>query len=498
MKITHSLFVVIFFGLSLPAAAATCESVRGTTVPHMTITLAQQVPPGDFTAPAGRGAEAYKSLPTFCRVAATLTPVPDSEIKIEVWLPESGWNGKLESVGNGAWAGTISYPAMATALAAGYAAASTDTGHTGNNANFITGHPEKVADFGYRAVHEMTVAAKAIISAYYGSGPKYSYWNGCSTGGRQALMEAQRFPNDYDGILAGAPAIYSSRLQGTQVWASQTVHKDEVSYIPPEKYPLIHEAVLQQCDSLDGLKDGVLEDPKKCKFDPKVLACKSGDPTSCLTAPQVEALTKLYTGPKDSKTGRPLFPGLEPGSELGWNTLAGPQPMALASELYKYLVFENPNWDYKTINPTTDFILAEKKLADGMDAANPNLKPFVDRGGKLLMYHGWSDPGIAPMNTVQYYKNVVDILGASKAGNAVRLFMIPGMNHCQGGPGTDKFDGIGALAQWVEKGKAPERIDASHQTSGKVDRTRPLCAYPQVAVYKGSGSSDEAANFDCR
>jgi len=476
----------------LPAVySAPCESIQSQTFPNTTITLAQSVAPGAFTPQGGRGADAFKQLPAFCRVAATLTPASDSEIKIEVWLPESGWNGKLESVGNGAWAGTISYPAMATALAAGYATASTDTGHTGNNADFITGHPEKVIDFAYRAVHEMTVAAKAIVGAYYGTGPKYSYWNGCSTGGRQALTESQRYPNDYDGILAGAPAIYASRLQGMQVWASKTVHKDEASYIPPAKYPAIHEAVLQQCDALDGVKDGVLEDPAKCKFDPKALSCKEADMPSCLTAPQVEAARKLYAGPG-------LFPGLEPGSELGWSTLAGPQPMSLANELYKYLVFKNPTWDYKTINPETDFPLAEKTLANSMDATNPNLKPFVDRGGKLIMYHGWSDPGIPPMNTVRYYQQVVDTLGASKANNSLRLFMIPGMNHCQGGPGTDKFDGIAALAQWVESGKAPDEIRGSHQTAGKVDRTRPLCAYPRQAAYNGSGSIDDAVNFVCK
>jgi feruloyl esterase len=388
---------------------------------------------------------------------------------------------------------------MATALAVGYAAASTDTGHTGNNPNFITGHPEKVIDFGYRAVHEMTVAAKAVIASFYSNGPKYSYWNGCSTGGRQALMEAQRYPTDYDGILAGAPAIYASRLQGMQVWASQTVHKDEASYIPPAKYLAIHDAVLKQCDALDGVKDGVLEDPIKCKFDPKALLCKEGDSQSCLTAPQVEAASRLYAGPRDSKNGQPLFPGLQPGSEKGWNMLAGPQPMSLAADVYKYLVLNNPNWDYKTINPDTDFPLAEKAIASSMDATNPNLKPFVESGGKLIMYHGWSDPGIPPMNSVQYYKNATGALGGeSKATKSIRLFMIPGMNHCQGGDGTDKFDGVAALANWVENGKAPDQILASHQTAGKVDRTRPLCAYPQTAVYKGSGTTDEAANFICK
>jgi feruloyl esterase len=491
--------VCICCGL-FPAAAnaASCDGVQSLNLANTTITMAASVPPGGFTPQGGRGADAFKNLPAFCRIAATLKPTSDSDIKIEVWMPESGWNGKLQSVGNGAWAGTIGYPAMGTALAAGYATASTDTGHTGNNANFITGHPEKVNDFGYRAVHEMTVAAKAIIDSYYGSALKFSYWNGCSTGGRQALSEAEKYPMDYDGILAGAPAIYASRLQGMQVWASQTVHKDETSYIPPSKYFLIHDAVLAQCDALDGVKDGVLEDPTKCKFDPKVLACKEGDSATCLTAPQLEAATKLYSGPKNS-TGQQLFPGLQPGSELGWSMLAGPKPMSLATDVYKYLALNNPNWDYKTLNPDSDFQAAEKAIRESMDASDPNLKPFVQHGGKLLMYHGWSDPGIPPVNTVNYYKNVEAALGGvSQTTNSIRLFMIPGMNHCQGGNGTDKFDGIAALARWVENGKAPDRIEASHQTAGKVDRTRPLCPYPQVAVYKGIGNTDEASNFVCK
>lgn len=479
------------------ASAATCESVKTLAQPNTTITKSELVAPGAFK-PAQGNAAAFAKLPEFCRVAATLTPTKDSEIKIEVWLPAAGWNGRLQSVGNGAWAGSISYPAMATALAAGYAAASTDTGHTGNNASFITGHPEKVIDFAYRAVHEMTVTAKAVIAAYYGSAPKFSYWSGCSTGGRQALTAAQRYPADYDGILAGAPAIYATRLQGTQVWAAQVVHKDEASYIPPDKYPLLHNAVLQQCDSLDGVKDGVLENPAMCKFDPKVLTCKDGGGDSCLTGPQAEAAARLYAGPTSSKTGQPLFPGLARGSELGWATLAGPRPMSLADELYKYLVFENPNWDFKTLNPETDFARAEKAIARTIDAIDPNLKPFTDSGGKLLMYHGWSDPGITPFNSVQYYENVVKTMGGtSTTMNSIRLFMLPGVNHCRGGAGPDTFDGIGALVDWVENGKAPERIVASHQTNGKVDKTRPLCPYPQVATYKGSGSTDDAANFVC-
>jgi len=387
--------LLAFFPLLL--GAATCESVASIALRNATITAATPVEAGTFPPPpGGRGPNAgavYKTLPAFCRVAATLKPSGDSAIKIEVWMPalsgQPGWNGKLQSVGNGAWAGSISYPALAAALAAGYAAASTDTGHEGNKPDFIPDHPEKVVDFAYRAVHDMTSASKAIIAAYYGDGPRYSYWNGCSTGGRQAMAEAQNFPSDYDGIIAGAPASYVTKLQGSQVWTSAVTHKDDAGYIPPSKYPAIHKAVLDKCDLLDRVKDGVLEDPGRCKFDPKVLECKGEDGPSCLTTPQVELARKIYAGPG-------FFPGLEPGSEMGWATLSGPKPMDLAVDIYRYLVFQDPKWDYLTFNPETDVVRAEKTIGSVMNSVDPNLKPLFTRGGKLLQYHGWADPGIPP------------------------------------------------------------------------------------------------------
>jgi len=493
--------VLFAFFPALLGAATSCESVASIALPHATVTLATVVNAGAFPAPPGRGPNAgavYKTLPAFCRVAATLRPTGDSDIKIEVWMPAalpgqpSKWNGKLQSVGNGAWAGSISYPAMATALAAGYAAASTDTGHEGNSPDFITGHPEKVVDFAYRSVHEMTVASKSIVAAYYGDGPQYAYWNGCSTGGRQAMAEAQRFPADYDGIIAGAPANYPTKLQGSQVWTSAMTHKNEVGYIPPAKYAALHKAALDQCDALDGVKDGVIEDPTRCKFDPKVIECKGEDLPSCLTAPQVELASKIYAGPG-------FFPGLEPGSEMGWATLSGPKPMDLAVETYKYLVFQDPKWDYLTFNPEADLARAEKTISTLMNSVDPNLKPLFTHGGKLLQYHGWADPGIPPGSSVNYYKSVLETMGGkAKVNGSYRLFMVPGMGHCGGGDGTSTFDMVNALDQWVEQGKAPDQIVASKVVSGAVVRTRPLCPYPQVATYKGSGSTDDAANFSCK
>jgi feruloyl esterase len=482
-------------------ASPTCESLSAVAVPHGAITLEESVRPGQFapSAPAGPGGSAvFKNLPAFCRVAATLRPVANSEIRIEVWMPASSWNGKLQSVGNGAWAGSISYPALAAAVAAGYAAASTDTGHSGNNATFVVGHPEKLVDFAWRSVHEMTIAAKAIVAAFYGSGPERSYFNGCSTGGRQALTEAQRFPEDYDGIVAGAAANYPTRLQGAQVWTGQAAHRSEAAYIPPEKYALIHKAVLQACDALDGVKDGVLEDPTRCHFDPADLACKDGGSPSCLTAEQVETARRIYAGPVDGHTGQNMFPGLERGSELGWAALAGPKPMSLAVETYQYLVFHDPAWNFLKFDPVADIAAAEKTIGALMNATDRNLKPLVAHGGKLLMYHGWADPGIAPRNSVNYYTSVADDLGGTaEAEDSIRLFMVPGMGHCRGGDGTDTFDAMAALDAWVTKGKAPDQIPAAHLTKGVVDKTRPLCPYPEVAKYKGSGDANDTANFSC-
>jgi feruloyl esterase len=496
----RALMAILLAAASGLRAASTCENLASLAVPHATITLAESLAAGQFMppAPAGPGgAAAFQKLPAFCRVAATLRPVEDSEIKIEVWLPASGWNRKLEAVGNGAWAGSISYAALATAVTAGYAAASTDTGHTGNNPAFIPGHPEKVEDFAERAVHEMTAAARAITATHYGNAPQRAYFNGCSTGGRQALTEAQRFPNDYDGIVAGAPAYYTTRLQGMQIWTAQAAHKDEASYIPPEKYALLHQAVLQACDALDGVKDGVLEDPTRCHFDPAALACKNGAGPDCLTPRQVEAARKIYAGPSNPRTGQNIFPGLEPGSEPGWATLTGPKPMSLAVEVYQHLVFHKPDWNYLDFDAGADIQAAVRAIGATYDAIDPNLKPLTGHGGKLLLYHGWADPGIPPRATVNYYKSVVEAMGGAARAN-VRLFMVPGMGHCRGGDGTDTFDPVSPLDVWVTTGKPPDQIPAAHLTKGVVDKTRPLCPYPEVAKYKGTGDTNSAANFTCQ
>jgi feruloyl esterase len=481
--------------------AAPCDTLTSLKLPDTAITTAQVVPAGQFSAPAegqakGKGANPYADLPEFCRVAATIKPTSDSDIKVEVWLPAKGWNGNFQGVGNGGWAGVISYRELGDALRGGYATASTDTGHVGGRGTFALDHPEKLIDFGWRSEHEMTVKAKAVIKAFYGSAPKLSYWNGCSTGGRQGLKEAQKFPDDYDAVIAGAPANRTA----ISLWIAAAVLKDPASYIPPSKYPMIHQAALAACDARDGLKDGLIDDPTKCNFDPKALLCKGADGPSCLTAPQAEGAKKIYSPAVNPRTGQELFSSLVPGTEMGWGVQAqGPEPSANIYDQYRYVVFKDPNWDWKTFNFDSDVVRGDLPENLVMNATDPNLKPFFSHNGKLLLYHGWSDPNVPTLNTIKYYKSVVDTMGgAAKASDNIRLFLEPGMGHCGGGEGPNVFDKVGAMEQWVEHGKAPETLIASHSTAGKVDRTRPLCPYPQVAKYKGSGSIDDAANFSCK
>jgi feruloyl esterase len=502
--VSNPRFVVSLLALAMiagtdgwAAGAASCKDLTSVAMPNTSIMSAQVVDAGAFMPPGNqaKGGSPYTGLPAFCRVQATLTPSSDSDIKIEVWLPLANWNNKLQSVGNGGWAGVISYSALADAVRRGYAAASTDTGHVGGSGKFALGHQEKLIDFGWRSEHEMTVKAKAIAQAFYGNGPRLSYWNGCSTGGRQGLKEAQMFPGEYDGIIAGAPANRTA----ISLWIAFAVLKDQESYIPAEKYPVIHQAALAACDAQDGLKDGLITDPTRCHFDPGVLLCKNGDGPSCLTAPQVAAAKKIYSPGRNSRTGQELFPSLVPGSELGWGIQAkGPEPSQNIYDQYRYVVYKDPNWDWRTFDFDKGIAKGEERDNTVMNATDPNLKAFFAHDGKLLLYHGWGDPNVSPLNTIKYYNSVADTLGgASKVNNNIRLFMEPGMGHCGGGEGPNVFDKVSTLEQWVEQKKAPDSIIASHSTAGDVDRTRPLCPYPQIAKYKGSGSIDDAGNFAC-
>lgn len=488
------------------AATGNCALLSQMRLPHTQITLAEIVPAGRFVPPrpfslAGPGRQpSYKGLPAFCRIAVQVSSVPDSLIRFELWLPASGWNGKFLAVGNGAYSGEIFYPLMIAPLTRGYATASTDTGHegSGGDASFVLGHPEKWIDSAYRAVHEMTVESKALIAAYYGSEAERAYFSGCSMGGRQALMEAQRFPADFDGIIAGAPANYFTRVETAHFMDGEAMYRDAGSFLTPDKVRLLHAAVLKACDALDGVRDGVIEDPQRCHFNPRVLECTRGaDESTCLTASQVETARELYGPIRDPRTHAILFPGLMPGSEADWAAIA-PGMRALGSTFYHYVVFQDPKWDHRSFELGEALKRAESGEAALANAIDPHLDAFFARGGKLIQYHGWADPLISPLNSVNYYLSVARAMGgASRLSGEYRLFMVPGMSHCLGGDGPDQFDTVTALDQWVAHGRAPNRIIAARIRGRRIDRTRPLCPYPEVAVYKGSGSTDEARNFAC-
>lgn len=497
------LSAVIF--ASAAYAAGACENLSTLKLDNATITSAQLVAAGAFSLPNGqagknKGPNPYQNLPQFCRVQATLTPTSDSDIKVEVWLPVSGWNNKYLAVGNGGWAGTISYSDLADGLSRGYATSSTDTGHTGGSGSFVLGHPEKFVDFAWRSEHEMTLKSKLIVAAMYGTPAKYSFWKGCSTGGRQAMKEIQVFPNDFDGVIAGAQANPRTGLALLQASIAFAALKDPASRIPVPKFAMIHEAVIKACDASDGLKDGSIQDPRKCKFDPKVLECKGADAADCLTADQVVAARKMYEPARNVRTGKAVSPAFTPGNELGWGALlGGPEPNSLGMDQFKYVVFKDPKWDWRTFDFDKD-IDKTIQADDGLtDARIPDIKPFLAHKGKLLLYHGWSDQLVPTETSISYYEEVAKKMGGvSKIDQQVRMFLAPGMGHCGGGDGPNSFDSLAALEQWVEAGKTPDKMIASHSTAGKIDRTRPLCAYPKVARYTGSGSIDEAANFACK
>lgn len=521
--------------LSLPARARTCQSLTSLKLPGATVTSAGMVSAGQVAARRGPGADGDMQgpftssaepakLPAYCRVQITAQPA----IRIEVWMPAAGWNGAYEAVGNGGKAGEISYPAMSTALRAGYATSSTDTGHQGKGSDttWAFHQPGLIADFAYRAVHQMTVISKAVISAYYGKPQKFSLFNGCSTGGRQGLMEAQRFPADYNGILSGDPVINYTHLQAAHFSIALRTRKVPGSYFPLDKLPALQDASLAACDAIDGVRDGLIEDPLKCNYrkDPSVLLCTGAETPSCLTAPQLQTLQGIYAGYRDPR-GNVAYPGFMPGHERGWNIflLDGADPSKPFTDksavgavgFFKNFVFDDPNWNFLNWNYDKDMTYADRKLASEINATNPDLKSFRAHGGKLLLYHGWTDPGASPLETLDYYDSVVASVSGTKAElpgeetpafidriqsaqDFARIFMVPGMDHCGGGPGPNVFDAFGSLVNWVEKGEAPSKIIAARVTNGSTTMTRPLCPYPATAHYTGHGSTDDAANFVCR
>lgn len=528
MSVATLLFATFFSAPVAATAPMSCESLATLPLADTTIDIAVTVPTGTFVPP---GATTPIDT-TACRVAGSIKPTSDSDIRFEVWMPSSGWNGKFLSAGEGGFAGAISYGGIAAALRRGYAGGSSDTGHVGGTADFAPGHPEKVTDYGWRGKHLQAVRSKEIIRAFYGERVRHSYFSSCSNGGRQAMMEIQRFPDDYDGVLVGAPAHDWVNLMTGFVWNEQALWNTPGAHLNAAKLAAVQAATLATCDALDGVTDGVAEDPRQCKFNPASLACPAGtDSDSCLTPPQVEAVRKIMAGPRSPTSGRQIFTGYftsAAGEAASWPLwIAGP-PVPGASvqgffgnAFFGRIVQEIPApgvWDFSTFNFGTDLFVANKKTARKMVANDPELRSFrrENRRGKIIIWHGWEDPAISAHTAVDYYERA--LRENHDAPDFVRLFMVPGMLHCGGGRGPNSFgqslpqapplsdapehDILSALERWVERGVAPKRIVAvkyfSDQPAQGVERTRPLCVYPAVAVWKGSGSTDDAANFDCR
>jgi feruloyl esterase len=527
--------------LASPAhAQMNCNELTNLSIPNTSVTAATPVNAGDAV-PSGLGGTVTAPV-DFCRVQITLTPVDGSMIQMEVWLPTpDAWDGRFQGTGNGGFNGAIYTPSLAAAVARGDAAANSDQGHEGGvaDASFIVGHPQSFVDFGYRATHLMTVTGKLVTKAYYGKPQDYAYFTGCSSGGRQALKEAQMFPDDYNGILAGDPANNWVNLNVDQIYEVQVNGADPASTIPPADYTLINQAVLAQCGATDGVQDpGFVANPALCQFDPSVLQCTNGQTTGCLTAQQIQTVRAIYKGPTDQRTGELLFAGFEPGSETLWGAITPtgtPGGFAIANSYFQYFVFGDPSWNYLTLNYTADITAAEQQDHGVVGAQNSNLSRFAGNGGKLIQYHGWADTTIASGSSTNYYTRVA----MGRAGNTpqqrtdaiatpvsqaqferlyeyYRLFMVPGMGHCQGGPGPNTFgqpfglpvpvedsahDILTALEQWVEKGVAPQQIIATKYVndtpSQGVAFSRPLCPYPMTAQYSGTGDQTNAASFTC-
>jgi len=499
--------------------AAECAGLKNLQLADTRIDIAQRVTSGSLDLPDD---PPLRDLPAFCRVAGEFHPTSDSRIRFEVWLPAQGWNGRLLGAGNGGFAGAIYYAQLAGYLKRGFAVAATDAGHQaeGTDASWAFGHPEKIKDFGWRAIHLTADHAKQILNAYYGKPPSKSYFDACSDGGREALMEAQRFPEDYDGILAGAPANAWSTMLAAGAGAMQTLDGDPKAYIPDRKLPALERAARNACDSNDGVKDNVIGNPAQCHFDPQVLLCKGDDSADCLTQPQVDTVKQLYAGIKDAE-GKIIFPGFSMGDETSWKAwIVGEDPSASLSSrfvqnYFRFMVTGDPKFNVLTANVDELLRQSREKAARDLDSTNPDLGKFAARGGKLILYHGWDDPAISPFNTTAYFESVQRTMGKEKVQSFALLYMIPGMEHCSGGPGATAFGQFGmptakgpqyglfdSLQNWVEKGSPDSTVIATKYATGpngapKPAFTRPLCAWPKVARYNGSGDSNDAANFAC-
>lgn len=508
-----------------PALASTvkaCNTVAFSTLQLTDATLRSATPVagGSFTPPGSR--TAIGNLPEFCRIEGSATPSTDSLVNFEVWVPSAGaWNGKVVVTGNGGYSPQLSYGDMAYAMRQGYAVVGGDTGHQAVDPNEMfwgVGHPEKIKDWGSRSIHAITVPAKSIIADMQARSPSRAYYYGCSTGGHQGYAEIQHYPEDFDGIIAGAPGNNRIRLNIEfmhRFMANRAPNTNGPLILPATKAALVTNAAVAACDEIDGVKDGVITDPRSCtsnRFSVESLACASGDEATCLTPAQIDVVKKIYAGPKNPRTNEQLYPGLPVGSEFGWpGYWGGVEPVR--ADFWRLWTYDNPQWNWWTFDFDRDVTFADAKLAALVDQVNPDINAFKARGGKAIVYQGWQDPVVNPIDTIAYYEKVRNLQGSqAETDKFFRLFMVPGMGHCSGGTGAANFGNQGApspvidadhdllmaMNNWVENGATPGSMIASRVQNGNTVRTRPLCAYPKKAVYKGTGSTDEAASFICQ
>lgn len=501
---TIALFVAT--AASSQASAATCEDLAGFAIPNGIVTAAQTVNGGSFAPPDGTATQT--NLPAFCRVAATLTPTSDSSIRVEVWMPLSTWNGRMQGLGGGGYTGTIAYSQLATALRSGFAATNTDMGTfpaTSGNGLSVVGHPEKQLDFGARSTHLMTVTAKNLMTAFYTRSPDRSYFVGCSTGGHQAFLEAQVFPNDYDGIIAGAPGHNRTHLHANFVADWVASHKAPGAVIPPAKLTVLRDAVINACRGKDGgaVTDNFLNDPRDCSFDPATIQCTGADNGTCLTAGEVATAKHMYDGLRNPRTGELIYPGWSRGSELGWTAMQGNATAAYPGILNWVL---GANYDPLTTDFDTAMAAVDATLAPAVNFMSTDLSRFTSHGGKMILYHGGADPTVAVQDTINYYERLSTErnLTLQQVQQNAKLYLAPGMGHCSGGEGPNtiagtelRFGFVSPLVDWVENGVAPGSIVASKITNGVTTMTRPLCPYPAEARYSGSGAVNDAANWTC-
>jgi len=490
--------ILLLLGFAVPAGAQErdCAALANLRIPNVRITRAEAIPGGTrWALPRSPFNIFLGPNPTtdarFCRVVGVI----EREIGFEIWLPPQ-WNQRYLGVGNGGYTGAINYPSLIGGVTRGFATASTDTGHITPDSFFdsrwIPGHPDRVENFGRRAQHLLALNAKRIVRAYYGRQPSFSYFEGCSTGGWQGLTEAQQYPSDYDGIVAGAPANNFVRLQTRGFWLDMLHRQSPAGDLGPAQVALINGAALAQCDAADGVRDGIMSDPLHCGFDPAVLLCRPGQASDCLTQAQVDRAHLVY-GPARSAGGAMLYPGnaygIAPFITLPPGAAQGELPVLLVSQSWR-------RWTPETFDPDRDLPGLEARLGATLSAWNPNLGAFRAHGGKLIVYHGWSDPLLSPYNSLAY-RDAVAARMRTNLDAFYRLFMIPGVEHCRGGPGTDQFDLLGPVIAWREHGTAPDSVVAAGRLPAGGRRTRLLCPHPQVARYSGAGNSDDAASYRC-